>query len=57
MIGSAADLDIAPSWPDGMNTRESLAKVEVTYQFRSLIPVIPIPPIEISGESTLVINN
>jgi len=57
VIGSAADLDIAPSWPDGTNTRESLATVDVTYRFRSLIPVIPIPPIEISGASTLVINN
>jgi Flp pilus assembly protein TadG len=57
VIGSGADLAIDPTWPDGTNSRESTVKVAVTYQFRSLIPVIPIPAIAIKGESTLVINN
>ena len=29
----------------------------VEYDFDSIIPIVPIPPIEITGESTLVINN
>ncbi|HLO36323.1 MAG TPA: TadE family protein [Candidatus Deferrimicrobium sp.] len=42
---------------DGTNAREQLIVVRITYQFRSVIPVVPIPPITITGESTLVINN
>ena len=57
VIGSDADLVIDPQWPDGTNVRESTVRVAVTYGFRSLIPLVPIPTIEITGESTLVINN
>ena len=35
----------------------SKVHVTVTYDFHSLIPIVPIPPITINGESTLVINN
>jgi hypothetical protein len=31
--------------------------VEVTYAFRSAIPLVPLPPISVKGASTLVINN
>ncbi len=57
VIGDSTVLDIQPSWPDGDNVRESLVTVIVTYQFRSLIPLVPLPPIQIQGASTLVINN
>ena len=33
------------------------SRVTVTYDFHSLIPIVPIPPITINGESTLVINH
>ena len=39
-----------------MNTRESLAKVEVTYQFRSLIRSSPSPDRD-QRRVDLVINN
>jgi Flp pilus assembly protein TadG len=39
------------------NTRGNLVTVQVDYQFRSVIPLVPIPPINVRGESTLVINN
>ena len=51
--------DDPPGTPDGdgTNARENTVSVNVTYQFRSLIPVVPIPPIQVEGASTLVINN
>lgn len=55
VIGGAA-LDIAPSWPDGIG-RGKTVSVHVTYQFRSVIPIVPLPAVPIRGESTLVINN
>jgi Flp pilus assembly protein TadG len=39
------------------NNRGSIVHVEVSYAFTSMIPIVPIPPITINGESTLVINN
>jgi len=56
VIGAAA-LDVVPSWPDGSNGRGRVVSVHVTYQFRSVIPIVPLPPVAIKGESTLVINN
>jgi Flp pilus assembly protein TadG len=60
-IEDASVLTITPTWgtppatPD--NDRGTKVTVEVTYAFRSVIPVVPIPPISVKGESTLVINN
>ncbi len=53
---SASDLNIEPRWPDGTG-RGKTVSVHVTYQFRSVIPIVPLPPVAIRGESTLVINN
>ena len=39
------------------NNRGSKVQVSVTYDFHPIIPLIPIPGITITGESTLVINN
>jgi Flp pilus assembly protein TadG len=72
VIGDSTVLDVAPTWwdsatePDpaaavgtgnGTNVREDVVQVVVTYQFQSVIPLVPIPPIEVKGSSTLVINN
>lgn len=55
-INDASVLTITPTWyPD--NSRGNAVSVEVTYQFHSVIPVVPIPAIEVEGASTLVINN
>lgn len=56
VVGDSTVLDIQATWPGG-NTRERPVTVTVTYDFRSLIPVVPIPAIQIEGASTLVINN
>lgn len=70
VIGNSTVLTIVPTWwdtvtqPDpaaasgnGSNDRENVVQVIVTYQFHSVIPLVPIPPIEVKGSSTLVINN
>ena len=61
VIGNSAVLNITSTWgtpPNpATNNRGSKVKVAVTYAFQSLIPIVPIPPITINGESTLVINN
>ena len=64
VIGDASLLSITPQWlaqpscsNSGSNARENCVKVQVTYQFHSVIPVVPIPAIQIMGESTLVINH
>ena len=58
----AGALTIDPTWTSpggvpGPNLRGNLVTVKVEYQFRSLIPLVPIPPLTVRGESTLVINN
>ncbi|HEX5013605.1 MAG TPA: TadE/TadG family type IV pilus assembly protein [Candidatus Limnocylindrales bacterium] len=71
VIGDDAILEIhscwkpekANCWPtdDPMivpsNAREQSVHVWVDYQFHAVIPLVPIPGITITGESTLVINN
>lgn len=53
----ASVLLIVPTWDPDNNHRGSKVTVEVTYAFRSAIPIVPIPAIPVKGESTLVVNN
>jgi len=39
------------------NGRESLVRVTAAFTYRTLIPLVPLPPIGMSAESTLVVNN
>ena len=62
VIGNSAVLVVHSNWGTNplnppTNVRGEKVHVSVTYDFHSLIPVVPIPPITINGESTLVINN
>lgn len=64
VIGNGAILTIHSDWHDPTrpldppsNVRGHVVKVSVTYSFTSLIPLVPLPPITITGESSLVINN
>lgn len=51
-----ADLTVTPTWnPD--NGRGATVNVSATYTYFSLVPIVPIPPITIEAESSLVINN
>lgn len=42
---------------DGDNARGATVTVAASYTYRSLIPLVPIPSITVSAESSLVINN
>ena len=39
------------------NGREADVNVAASYTYRTLVPLVPLPPITITAESTLVINN
>lgn len=49
-------LDIQVAW-DPDNTRDSRVTVTIDYGFRSVMPLIPLPPISVRGASSLVVNN
>lgn len=57
VVGSASTLRIFADYPDTWNRRGDRVKVSIQYDFKSMIPIVPLPPITITGESTLVINN
>lgn len=66
VIGQGSALTVNVCWKpkngigdpcSGDNGRGSPVEVTVDYQFRSVIPLVPIPPITVQGASTLVINN
>jgi hypothetical protein len=67
VIGTGATFTVHSYWHDpavppnppnpGSNIRGQKVQVTVSYDFHSFIPIVPIPPITINGESTLVINN
>ncbi len=42
---------------DPSNARESTVRVTATYTYSTLVPLLPLPPITVHAESTLVINN
>ena len=60
VIGDGAVLNVDSTWgtpPNPpTNNRGSKVTVSVTYAFNSLIPIVPIPPITITGGSTLAVN-
>lgn len=60
-VSGTGSLTITSVWGNPpnppINNRGSNVYVKVSYAFHSIIPVVPIPPITINGESTLVINN
>jgi hypothetical protein len=42
---------------DGDNARGANVTVKATYTYSSLVPLVPLPPITVTAESSLVINN
>jgi hypothetical protein len=55
LLGTA--VVVTPTWGLLGNAREADVNVAATYTYRTLAPFIPLPPITITAESTLVINN
>jgi TadE-like protein len=56
MIGSA--ISVTPTWHDPANNgRGATVTVTASYTYGSLIPIVPLPPITVTAESSLVVNN
>jgi hypothetical protein len=55
VLGS--DVDVTPTWGALGNGREADVTVIAEYTYATLVPLIPLPPITITAESRLVINN
>jgi len=49
---------VTPEWlgPNG-NARDSTVRVRAVYSYSTLVPLLPLPQVTITAESTLVINN
>jgi Flp pilus assembly protein TadG len=45
------------TYGDGDNARGANVTVAASYTYSSLIPLVPLPPITVTAESSLVINN
>ena len=53
-----AGVTVTPTWHDPAdNGRGSTVTVTATYTYASLIPIVPLPPIKVQAESSLVVNN
>jgi Flp pilus assembly protein TadG len=55
-VAGTSPITVTVTWPID-NARGQTVSVTVSYQFRTLIPVVPLPPIQITGAATLVINH
>ena len=55
VLGSG--VTVTPEWGPTGNGRDSDVTVRATYTYQTLLPLVPLPPITITSESRLVINN
>lgn len=55
ILGSG--VTVTPAWGPTGNARDSDVTVTAAYTYSTLIPLVPLPPISITAESRLVINN
>ena len=56
-FGALGDgVTVVPTW-DPDNGRGSTVTVTASYAYRALIPIVPLPPITVQAESSLVVNN
>ncbi len=55
-LGVAGTINVTPTW-DPNNARGSTVNVHATATYRALVPLVPLPPITVTSESSLVINN
>jgi Flp pilus assembly protein TadG len=50
-------ITVTPTWNPANNERGTTVTVQASYTYSSLIPLVPLPPITVTAESNLVINN
>jgi hypothetical protein len=61
-IGVGGSVSVTPTWLNtdgsaGHNGRGQTIHVAASFTYRTLIPLVPFPPITVDAESSLVINN
>ena len=59
-LNDVTKLNISVTWcckSPAENTRGEKITVNVDYAFRSVMPLVPLPAVQVEGASTLVINN
>jgi hypothetical protein len=57
-LGVLTGITVTPVWHDPAdNGRGSTITVSATYSYTSLVPLLPLPTITVTAESSLVINN
>ena len=55
-LGIVSSITVTPQWfPD--NGRGSTVTVSASFTYNSLVPLVPLPPITVAAESSLVVNN
>ena len=47
---------VVPTWNPN-NGRGSIVNVQASYTYSTLVPLLPLPPITVTAESSLVVNN
>jgi TadE-like protein len=55
-VAGTSAITATVTWPID-NARGHSVTVTVSYPFQTLIPVVPLPPIQVTGAATLVINH
>jgi hypothetical protein len=55
-FGVISGITVTPTWFSD-NGRGSTVTVAASFTYRSLIPLVPLPPITVATESSLVVNN
>jgi Flp pilus assembly protein TadG len=57
ILGSA--VTVTPTWggTPPKNERGTTVTVHASYTYSTIIPIVPLPPITVEAESTLVLNN
>jgi TadE-like protein len=49
-------ITVTPTWNPN-NARGSIVNVRASYIYQTLVPLLPLPPITVTAESSLVVNN
>jgi Flp pilus assembly protein TadG len=55
-FGILSGISVDPQW-FADNGRGSTVTVTASYTYASLVPLVPLPPITVTAESSLVVNN
>ena len=55
VLGSA--ISVTPTWSPATNERGTTVTVRASYTYSTILPIVPLPPVTVEAESSLVLNN